>query len=984
MNGGYVMRAALGFNADFSGMASITNAVLYFKVANSNDGVKNGYTRDTHGTLNTGNLKFSRITKSWSEGTYGNDEIWNGSNSTEWSTFATGSTNAYINTTTGITTSGEATLNSGTTTRGASVNYLVSDIVRAWAPTSVTGGGGATNYGILIRMATEVAESTGDFIEFYSKQAYAYSSVYGAGTAGTSTDWVGGVNGAASYIAVTYTESAPVTPTVTITSPSASGIAPITNLSDAREWDTTTQYALPKFTWSTSGGTGSQTAWRLKIYSNSSKTTTYYNSGKVVDAEYGLNTNFSVPANADAPSWLTSASGYTGWQTITGLVNGTAYWWTIEVWDSANVSSTESSTSAFKVRWGQAIYGWDANSTSSGQWAFDYSPPPSNTQAAVLYRATSTISATTGTWGTDLGSLIGTQRYLQTLVRLSSDDGTKPYITDMTFTYNTSAVPPDNWTTDTGTLVLDSEQHRFGTKSALWKATGTGASFIQPNRSTVGATAQYDVSVIPNTRYTMSAYVKPVSLSGRSLKLRVYRGDGYTQAISYGEIADVNGTLGSANYASFTPDAEGWYRITYTFVTPVGVIWVKPTLHLYGTGSIGDSVYVDGAQFEEGSVVRSWTPGFVTQAVTYEGAGIVVDASKGGNLRLRGKGSTAGAPTTRDVIEIGANGLDFGGASPASLYSGSASTLNVTGDLSVTTAIRTATGGADPAVYVGDDSLIFDADIADTMGIQGQQTAANGGIVFGSGKDTNIYRSAANTLKTDDKFVATGDIASSGSIGFDGALYASSSLSGLSLDLAGTNGRQWQFGGADIKVSLSGTQPGCLIVKSLPGAPTTTVNGTGTQDVFADVVTNGGTALDNTNTRFYVYSAGGWKYAALTTPSDSRLKEEITEISGAIDTLRQLIPVAFKWKAPHLHERTDSVADNGTRLGFIADQVATTDLKHWVEAMNINGEEAEIATGSEEETTVLAVNIPQNEMEALLVRALLDIDTRLKEIEAKL
>jgi hypothetical protein len=32
---------------------------------------------------------------------------------------------------------------------------------------------------------------------------------------------------------------------------------------------------------------------------------------------------------------------------------------------------------------------------------------------------------------------------------------------------------------------------------------------------------------------------------------------------------------------------------------------------------------------------------------------------------------------------------------------------------------------------------------------------------------------------------------------------------------------------------------------------------------------------------------------------------------------------------------------------------------------------------------VLAVNIPQNEMEALVVQALLDIDTRLKALEER-
>ena len=71
--------------------------------------------------------------------------------------------------------------------------------------------------------------------------------------------------------------------------------------------------------------------------------------------------------------------------------------------------------------------------------------------------------------------------------------------------------------------------------------------------------------------------------------------------------------------------------------------------------------------------------------------------------------------------------------------------------------------------------------------------------------------------------------------------------------------------------------------------------------------------------------------------------------------------------------------DDGKRLGFIAEQVATTDLAHWVETLGVDDREAHLV----DTTEVLAVNIPQNEMEALVVQALLDIDTRLKALEAR-
>jgi hypothetical protein len=248
---------------------------------------------------------------------------------------------------------------------------------------------------------------------------------------------------------------------------------------------------------------------------------------------------------------------------------------------------------------------------------------------------------------------------------------------------------------------------------------------------------------------------------------------------------------------------------------------------------------------------------------------------------------------------------------------------------------------------------------------------------WGSGsavQDTNLYRSAVDTLKTDDSLVVAG------SIGLAGSLYGASSLTGPRIVLGGTNTRLWQHANpaCDVAASTSSVLSGVLITKQVLGQPTTTINGTGTTDAFADGVRGGAIAVDATNNRAYFYS-GGWKYAALTTPSDSRLKEEITEISGALDTLRQLVPVAFKWKRPEAHGRAECVDDTGKRLGFIADQVATTDLKHWVETLGVDEREADLV----DTTEVLAVNIPQNEMEALVVQALLDIDTRLKALESR-
>ena len=58
-------------------------------------------------------------------------------------------------------------------------------------------------------------------------------------------------------------------------------------------------------------------------------------------------------------------------------------------------------------------------------------------------------------------------------------------------------------------------------------------------------------------------------------------------------------------------------------------------------------------------------------------------------------------------------------------------------------------------ITIGDDISLCDRNIADHLVLEGS-TATNGGITFGSGKDTNIYRGGANILKTDDTMNAVG------------------------------------------------------------------------------------------------------------------------------------------------------------------------------------------------------------------------------------
>lgn len=80
-------------------------------------------------------------------------------------------------------------------------------------------------------------------------------------------------------------------------------------------------------------------------------------------------------------------------------------------------------------------------------------------------------------------------------------------------------------------------------------------------------------------------------------------------------------------------------------------------------------------------------------------------------------------------------------------------TITCVSSIQATNYISTGSGNMDNYA-VGDDAFIGDCNLANTMGIKGVQDATMGAIVFGSGKDTNIYRGGADLLKTDDTFQA--------------------------------------------------------------------------------------------------------------------------------------------------------------------------------------------------------------------------------------
>jgi hypothetical protein len=245
-----------------------------------------------------------------------------------------------------------------------------------------------------------------------------------------------------------------------------------------------------------------------------------------------------------------------------------------------------------------------------------------------------------------------------------------------------------------------------------------------------------DVSVVQNTIYTLAAYVKPnVITSGNEIRVRVYEGGPSLGAI----LADSGAHTDTTRY---TVDNEGWYRLTATFNTGTGRSSVRPVIYLVNNAGVdANSFWSDGASLEEGSVVRSWTPGFVTTAITFEGGGMNIDAYGGGSLRLRGADGGQ-----RDVIELGNNGLLLGGAiNPVEIYSDTDSSLIVNGSVAAQNISAAGT------VNIGLDTSLY-RQTADKLATADTFVLTGGTVEFGASNDVNLYRYAGDYLKTDDVF----------------------------------------------------------------------------------------------------------------------------------------------------------------------------------------------------------------------------------------
>ena len=233
--------------------------------------------------------------------------------------------------------------------------------------------------------------------------------------------------------------------------------------------------------------------------------------------------------------------------------------------------------------------------------------------------------------------------------------------------------------------------------------------------------------------------------------------------------APLSASEGDVYYDTTTDDLSFYVNSVWTPVGTIQNISAGSGITVSGTGdsrqvSLESLAGSSSAGTPGTSFVKSVLPDIYGRLTSYE-TGSVQNASTtaAGIVQLSDSTSTTSSTiaATPTAVKSAYDLADGKVSKSGDTITGTLAISSTADDaMTVSGAIKVATAGNDNAIYVGDDTIIFDTDTADTVGIKGQQTATNGAIVFGSGKDTNIYRGGANVLKTDDSLWAAGHVLS--------------------------------------------------------------------------------------------------------------------------------------------------------------------------------------------------------------------------------
>jgi hypothetical protein len=895
------------FNLDFSGVTAITSATLYVQAYNRPG--KNNVIWE----MGSG-MDIYRNTSAWSEGTRGADGVWYSTNAVTWA-------NKPAYTSTGFKRITTAQIPNATPDLGDVYALDVTDIVRSWAPVTVTGGSGSANHGITLKMVNETSANGGG-VEFRTKEDSAIN---------------GGSSYAGAFIVLNYDST--TAPTATPSEPTTTGeVASIYNLGDTElTWSETSKTALPVLAWSyAANGGGNQKSWRVRIYDNSIGESTIFDSGTVTASGYQNASSLNVPrynntagGNTDyvatycpGPTALQGtlpdnggiwASGYDG------LESGDQYWWNVEVTSAAGLTSTATTRYPFKVRWGQDVFNFDlgASYATTAEHQTTINAATGGAQAVRLYASSSSSTVVPTAWYSSLTAATpANARYMWVLVRLAQNANATgaPSVSGLDASWNSSSTQPDGWAIDTtaGThaLALSPSYRRFGTRSAKFTLAGTSGS-ISAYRNIAGD----GVPVSPDTVYTFSCYVYDngdagVGASG-IIKLKVFQGGRSNAVLDSDDLLVASDPHTSFLAVDKDPATGiGWRRMSVTFSSGGNSV-IRPAVECTNFTN-GKIIFVDGALVEEGSVIRSYTPGTVNSPAVVEGMGVQVDAAAGGKMRLRGSSGLA-----RDIVQLGANGLNFGTNTPVSIYqtADNSNSLTVSGALAASSTITqngTAVSTVGHTHTQAESHNTPDTDAATTslhhtIGTGATQAAAgshaHSGTTLALTGDlslaaTSITLGAANSLSVavnNDSHTHTGTTLSAIPGGdINAGTVTGTQIAGLTITAA-------NIAGATITAAkiagntITGAEiaAGAIGASELSSSISITTSGTMTPTGTADI-----TGTSGYNSVYMGGSTGVVKrFYRFTGVSEERLKENITPTSLAADAIYGLNPIDFNFRA---------------------------------------------------------------------------------------
>ena len=906
---GWKMRGLMEFNLDFTGVTEITSATLYVQAYQRVSPVPL-----TQLTWEMGDgLDIHRNIGSWSEGNKGADNVWYSTNAVTWSNKPSYTNSGYKH----IAANAPIPNNPAPST-GTAYALDITDIVKAWAPSAtVTGGGDQPNYGITLKMTNETS-SNGGGVEFRTKED---SSING------------GAAYAGAYIALTYTSVS--APTATPSEPSTSGeVASIWNLSDTEmTWDATSKTALPVLAWGyAANGGGNQASWRVRIYDTSTGGSVLFDSGTVTAAGAADDTSLQVPRNnAGSGAWVKTycpggslddngglwASGYDG------LVGGAQYWWHVETTSSAGLTSTSTTRYPFKVRWGQRPYFFDLGdsfaTTAEHQTTLNSA---TNGEAVRLFSSSSSGTTNSGTWYSSLTAATpASARYMWVLVRLaqSANATGAPSVSGLDASWNSSSTQPDGWAIDTTAgahaLALSPSHKRFGTRAAKFTVNSSPGITASGSISAYRNSAGDGVPVGPDTVYTFSCYVYDngdagVGTSG-IIKLKVFQGGRLNAVLDSADLLVASDPHTSFLAVDKDPTTGiGWRRMSVTFSSGGNSV-IRPAVECTNFTN-GKIIFVDGALVEEGSVIRSYTPGTVNSPAVVEGMGVQVDAAAGGKMRLRGSSGLA-----RDIVQLGANGLNFGTNTPVSIYqtADNSNSLTVSGALAASSTITqngTAVSTVGHTHTQAESHNTPDTDAATTslhhtIGTSATQAAAgnhaHSGTTLALTGDltlaaTAITVGAANSLSVavnNDSHTHTGATLSAIPGGdINAGTVTGTQIAGLTITAA--NIAAGTITAAKIAANtITGSEigSGAIGASELSSSISITTSGTMTPTGTADI-----TSTSGYNSVYMGGSSGVSKrFYRFTGVSEERLKENITPTSLAADAIYGLNPIDFNFRA---------------------------------------------------------------------------------------